>query len=133
MTIETAIAQPTFSKFLGIRLIEITPERVRAELAVREDFKNRGGVMHGGALMAFADSLGGTAANANLREGQRTTTIESKTNFFAGIPIGDVAHAECVPLHVGRSTIVLQTRITRNDGKLAAVVTQTQMVLSAKE
>ena len=133
MTIETAIAQPTFSKFLGITLIEITPERVKAELTVREDFKNRGGVMHGGALMAFADSLGGTAANANLREGQRTTTIESKTNFFAGIPIGDVAHAECVPLHVGRSTIVLQTRITRNDGKLAAVVTQTQMVLSAKE
>jgi len=133
MTIETAIAQPTFSKFLGITLIEITPERVKAELAVREDFKNRGGVMHGGALMAFADSLGGTAANANLREGQRTTTIESKTNFFAGIPIGDVAHAECVPLHVGRSTIVLQTRITRNDGKLAAVVTQTQMVLGAKE
>ena len=133
MTIETAIAQPTFSKFLGITLIEITPERVKAELAVREDFKNRGGVMHGGALMAFADSLGGTTANANLREGQRTTTIESKTNFFAGIPIGDVAHAECVPLHVGRSTIVLQTRITRNDGKLAAVVTQTQMVLGAKE
>ena len=133
MTIETAIAQPTFSRFLGIKLIEITPGRVKAELAVREDFKNRGGVMHGGALMAFADSLGGTAANANLREGQRTTTIESKTNFFAGIPIGDVAHAECVPLHVGRSTIVLQTRITRNDGKLAAVVTQTQIVLSAKE
>ena len=133
MTIETAIAQPTFSKFLGIELIEITPERVKAELAVREDFKNRGGVMHGGALMAFADSLGGTTANANLREGQRTTTIESKTNFFAGIPIGDIAHAECVPLHVGRSTIVLQTRITRNDGKLAAVVTQTQMVLGAKE
>ena len=133
MTIETAIAQPTFSKFLGIKLIEITPERVKAELQVREDFKNRGGVMHGGALMAFADSLGGTAANANLREGQRTTTIESKTNFFAGIPIGDIAHAECVPLHVGRSTIVLQTRITRNDGKLAAVVTQTQMVLGTKE
>jgi 1,4-dihydroxy-2-naphthoyl-CoA hydrolase len=132
MTIETAIAQPTFSKFLGIKLIEITPERVKAELAVREDFKNRGGVMHGGALMAFADSLGGTAANVNLREGQRTTTIESKTNFFAGIPIGDVAHAECVPLHVGRSTIVLQTRITRRDGKLAAVVTQTQMVMELK-
>jgi uncharacterized protein (TIGR00369 family) len=132
VTIDTAIAQPTFSKFLGIRIIEITPERVRAELAVREDFRNRGGVMHGGAVMAFADSLGGTTANANLREGQRTTTIESKTNFFAGIPIGEVAHAECVPLHVGRSTIVLQTRITRTDGRLAAIVTQTQMVLQAK-
>jgi len=133
MTIETAIAQPTFSKFLGIKIVEIKPERVAAELAVREDFRNRGGVMHGGALMAYADSLGGTAANANLREGQRTTTIESKTNFFAGIPIGDVAHAECVPLHVGRSTIVLQTRITRTDGKLAAVVTQTQMILDKTE
>jgi uncharacterized protein (TIGR00369 family) len=129
VTIETAIAQPTFSKFMSIKILEITPERVKAELAVREDFRNRGGVMHGGALMAYADSLGGTAANANLREGQHTTTIESKTNFFAGIPIGDLAHAECVPLHVGRSTIVLQTRITRTDGKLAAIVTQTQMVL----
>ena len=133
MTIETAIAQPTFSKFMGIRIIGITPERVKAELPVREDFRNRGGVMHGGALMAYADSLGGTAANANLREGQRTTTIESKTNFFAGIPIGDIARAECIPLHVGRSTIVLQTRITRGDGKLAAVVTQTQMVLEKAE
>src|SRR5215210_3071508 len=133
MTIETAIAQPTFSKFMGIKVIEIMPERVKAELTVRENFRNRGGVMHAGALMAYADSLGGTAANANLREGQRTTTIESKTNFFAGIPIGDTAHAECVPLHVGRSTIVLQTRITRNDGKLAAVVTQTQMVLEKSE
>ena len=133
MTIETAIAQPTFSRFLGIKIVEIKPERVTAELTVREDFKNRGGVMHGGALMAFADSLGGTTANANLREGQRTTTLESKTNFFAGIPIGEVAHAECIPLHVGRSTIVLQTRITRNDVKLAAVVTQTQMVLGERE
>jgi len=133
VTIDTAIAQPTFSKFLGIRIIEITPERVRAELAVREDLCTRPAVLHGGALMAFADSLGGTAANANLREGQRTTTLESKTNFFAGIPIGEVAHAECVPLHVGRSTIVLQTRITRTDGRLAAIVTQTQMVLQAKD
>ena len=132
VTIETATAQPTFSKFLGIRIVDIKPERVTAELAVREEFKNRGGVMHGGAVMAFADSLGGTAANANLREGQRTSTIESKTNFFAGIPIGDTAHAECVPLHVGRSTIVLQTRITRGDGKLAAVVTQTQIVLEKR-
>ena len=132
MTIETAIDQPSFSSFLGIRIIEITPDCVTAELAIREDFKNRGGVMHGGAVMAFADSLGGTTANANLREGQRTTTIESKTNFFASIPIGDVARAECIPLHRGRSTIVVQTRITTGDGKLAAIVTQTQMVLERK-
>ena len=123
--------QPPFAEFLGIRLVSVTPDRVEAELAVREEFKNRGGVMHGGALMAYADSLGGTTANANLREGQRTTTIESKTNFFAGIPIGDTARAETIPLHRGRSTIVVQTRITRADGRLAAMVTQTQMVLEA--
>ena len=125
--------QPPFAHFLGIRLISVTPDRVEAELDVREEFKNRGGVMHGGAVMAYADSLGGTTSHANLKPGQRTTTIESKTNFFAGIPMGDVARAECVPLHRGRSTIVVQTRITRNDGRLAAIVTQTQMVLGAKD
>ena len=124
--------QPPFARFLGIKLVSVTPDRVEAELAVREEFKNRGGVMHGGALMAYADSLGGTTAHANLKPGQRTATIESKTNFFAGIPIGDVARAECVPLHRGRSTIVVQTRISRNDGRLAAIVTQTQMVMDAK-
>ena len=125
--------QPTFARFLGIKLVSVTPDRVEAELAVREEFKNRGGEMHGGALMAYADSLGGTTAHANLKRGQRTTTIESKTNFFAGIPIGDVARTEAVPLHRGRSTIVVQTRISQNDGKLAAIVTQTQMVMDAKE
>ena len=124
--------QPPFARFLGIKLISVTPDRVEAELAVREEFKNRGGVMHGGALMAYADSLGGTTAHANLKPGQRTATIESKTNFFAGIPIGDVARAACVPLHRGRSTIVVETRITRRDGKLAAIVTQTQIVMEAK-
>ncbi len=124
-----ALEQAPFAKFLGIKLISVTPDRIEAELSVREEFKNRGGMMHGGAVMAYADSLGGTAAHANLRPGQRTATIESKTNFFASIPIGDVARAECVPLHRGRSTIVVQTRITRNDGKLAAIVTQTQIVM----
>ena len=79
--------------------------------------------------MAFADNLGGTATVANLPAGARTTTIESKTNFFAAIPVGDLAHAECTPLHRGRTTMVWQTRITRGDGKLAALVTQTQMVI----
>ena len=124
--------QPPFARFLGIKLIGVTPDRVDAELAVREEFQNRGGAMHGGALMAYADSLGGTTAHANLKPGQRTATIESKTNFFAGIPIGDVARATCVPLHRGRSTIVVETRITRRDGKLAAIVTQTQIVMDAK-
>ena len=121
--------QPPFAHFLGITLISVAPERLEAELIVREDFTNYNGVMHGGALMAYADSLGGTIARANLQPGQRTTTIESKTNFFAGIPIGNVAKAESTTLHRGRSTIVVQTRITRNDGRLAAIITQTQIVL----
>ena len=87
-------------------------------------------MLHGGALMAFADNLGGTAATANLpATGGSTATIESKTNFFAGIPHGDVAKAECTPLHRGRTTTVWQTRITRGDGKLAAIVTQTQLMM----
>ncbi|MBV8839558.1 MAG: PaaI family thioesterase [Alphaproteobacteria bacterium] len=124
--------QPPFAHFLGIKLISVTPDRLEAELTVREEFKNRGGVMHGGAVMAYADSVGGTISHAILEPGQRSTTIDSKTNFFAGIPIGDVARAETITLHRGRSTIVVQTRITRGDGRLAAMVTQTQMVLSPK-
>ena len=80
--------------------------------------------------MALADNLGGTATMANLPPGARTATIESKTNFFAAIPIGDTAHAECTPLHRGRSTMVWQTRITRSDGRLCALVIQTQIVIA---
>ena len=125
--------QPPFAHFLGIKLISVTPDRLEAELMVREQFKNRGGVMHGGAVMAFADSVGGTISHAILKPGERSTTIDSKTNFFAGIPIGDLARAETVTLHRGRSTIVVQTKITRRDGRLCAMVTQTQMVLAAKD
>ena len=124
-----AIKQPPFAKFLGLKITHISPKRVTAELVVREDLNNRFNIMHGGAMMALADNLGGTATTANLKDGQTTTTIESKTNFFAAIPIGDVAKAECTPLHRGRTTMVWQTRITRGDGKLCAMVTQTQLVL----
>ena len=119
-----------FAAFMGIKTTHVSPERVTAELLVTENLTNRNGVMHGGALMAFADNLGGTAATANLpATGGSTATIESKTNFFAGIPQGDVAKAECTPLHRGRTTTVWQTRITRGDGKLAAIVTQTQLMM----
>jgi uncharacterized protein (TIGR00369 family) len=124
--------QPPFAHFMGMRMTQVTPECVRAELLVREELGNRNGVLHGGALMALADNLGGTATIANLKDGQTTTTIESKTNFFAAIPVGSVAKAECLPLHRGRTTMVWQTRVTREDGKLAAIVTQTQLVLAAK-
>ena len=124
--------QPAFAEFLGIKITHVSPERVTAELQARDEFNNRFGILHGGAIMALADNLGGTATTANLKAGQSTATIESKTNFFAAVPIGDVAYAECTPLHRGRSTMVWQTRITRGDGRLCAIVTQTQMVLETK-
>ncbi len=132
MTIETAKLQPAFADFLDMKTTHISPERVTGEMLAREEFNNRHGILHGGAIMAFADNLGGTATTANLKDGETTTTIESKTNFFAAIPIGQVAKAECTPLHRGRTTMVWQTRITRADGKLAAIVTQTQLVISGR-
>jgi len=120
---------PPFASTLGIKVIHYAPDRVIAELPVRVELTNRNGNLHGGAVMAFADDIGGAATIINLPEGMTTATIESKTNFFAAIPVGDIAHAECTALHRGRSTMVWQTRITRGDGKLAAIVTQTQMVL----
>jgi 1,4-dihydroxy-2-naphthoyl-CoA hydrolase len=128
-----AIKQPPFAEFLGLKITHLSPERVTAELVVREELNNRFNIMHGGAIMALADNLGGTAATANLKDGQSTTTIESKTNFFAAIPIGDIAKAECTPLHRGRTTMVWQTRVTRADGRLCALVTQTQLVLERKK
>ena len=130
---DAAIKQPPFAEFLGMKITHLSPERVTAELVVREELNNRFNIMHGGAIMALADNLGGTATTANLKDGQTTTTIESKTNFFAAIPIGDIATAECTPLHRGRTTMVWQTKITRNDGKLAAIVTQTQIVMTKKQ
>lgn len=122
--------QPPFANFMGMKVTLVSPERVTGELLVTEQLTNRNGVLHGGALMALADNLGGTAAVANLPPGASTATIESKTNFFAGIAAGDVARAECIPLHRGRTTTVWQTRVTRGDGKLAAIVTQTQLVMT---
>jgi len=129
---EAAQKQPAFAEFLGIKITSVTPERVTAELKARDDLNNRHGIMHGGAIMALADNLGGTATTANLKPGQTTTTIESKTNFFSAVPIGDTAYAECTALHRGRSTMVWQTRVTRGDGRLCALVTQTQMVLEPR-
>ncbi len=124
-----AAAQPPFAVLLGVRIVSAEPDRVVAELLVEAQHGNRNGVLHGGAVMALADNLGGTATLANLADGARTATIESKTNFFAPIPVGDTARAECTPLHRGRTTMVWQTRITRNDGRLCAIVTQTQIVI----
>jgi 1,4-dihydroxy-2-naphthoyl-CoA hydrolase len=124
-----AATQPPFAEFMGMKITHVSKDKVTAELPVRNELNNRNGTMHGGAVMALADNLGGTATMANLPPGGRTATIESKTNFFAAIPIGDTARAECTPLHRGRSTMVWQTRITRNDGRLCALVIQTQIVI----
>jgi 1,4-dihydroxy-2-naphthoyl-CoA hydrolase len=128
-----AMTQPPFAEFLDMKITHVSRDRVTAEMRARDELNNRHGILHGGAIMALADNLGGTATTANLAEGQTTTTIESKTNFFAAIPIGDVAYAECTPLHRGRTTMVWQTRVTRGDGRLCALVTQTQLVLQPKK
>jgi 1,4-dihydroxy-2-naphthoyl-CoA hydrolase len=124
-----ADSQPPFSRILGTKIIEITRDRVVAEVKVREELGNGAGRLHGGALMAIADNLGATATLLNMPEGAGTTTIESKTNFFAAIPVGDTVRAECTPLHRGRTTMVWQTRISRGDGRLAALVIQTQLII----
>ena len=126
------VADPLpFARLLGLELVTVTPDRVEAVLQVREEICTRPAVLHGGAVMALADTLGAIATVANLAEGTTTTTIESKTNFFAAIPVGDTARAECTPLHRGRTTMVWQTRVTRSDGRVAALVIQTQLVLPA--
>ncbi len=119
---------PPFTRFLGIDVLHRSPERSEARLLVREELCNRRGILHGGAIMALGDTLGGMTASISLPKGGRTATIESKTNFFAAVPLGDTAFAVCMPLHRGRTTVVLETRITRGDGKLAAIVTQTQLI-----
>ena len=123
---------PPLSKLLGVRLTSLDKERVTAEMTAREDMGNGSGILHGGAYMAFADYLGAMGTVINLERGFATTTMESKTNFFAPAPIGTVVRGESTPLHRGRRTQVWQTRITNDEGRLLAMVTQTQMVFEAK-
>lgn len=120
---------PVFPGLMGITLTELSPERVCAQMLVRPDLCTAGGILHGGAYMAFADTLGAVGTVLNLAEGQRTTTTDSSTKFIAGAKVGSTVRAECVALHRGRSTHVWQTSIRNADGKLSAVVTQTQLVL----
>ncbi len=122
--------QPPFAHTLGVVYTEVTAERVVAELVVRAEICTTQDRLHGGAIMTLADTVGAMATHFNLAEGVASTTMESKTNFFSAIPLGDVAVAEAIPLHKGRTTQVWQTRISRkSDGRLAAIVTQTQMIL----
>jgi len=118
-------------ELLGIEFTDVTPDKVVARLAVRKDLCTLGDNLHGGAIMAFADTLGAVAAFLNMPQGARTTTIESKTNFIRGAPIGTRVVGEAVPVHKGRTTVVCQTSIRTEEGKLVALVTQTQLVISA--
>jgi 1,4-dihydroxy-2-naphthoyl-CoA hydrolase len=123
------LLQPLFPGLMGVRVTEATAERVIAEMPVRADLCTAGGILHGGAYMAFADTLGAVGTILNLAEGKRTTTTDSSTKFIAGARLGTTVTAECLALHRGRTTMVWQTSIRNADGKLCAVVTQTQLVL----
>jgi uncharacterized protein (TIGR00369 family) len=117
-------------ELLGIEFTEVTPEKVVAQLAVRKDLCTVGDNLHGGAIMAFADTLGAVAAILNMPPGSRTTTIESKTNFIGGAAIGTRVSGESTPVHRGRTTVVCQTTLRSEAGKLVALVTQTQLVIA---
>jgi uncharacterized protein (TIGR00369 family) len=118
-----------FAELMGVRLLEAGPEAVKASLLVREELCTAGDILHGGALMALADTVGAAATVLNLPAGAGTTTIESKTNFLAAARLGETVIATARPVHRGRRTQVWQTRIENAEGKIVALVTQTQMAL----
>jgi 1,4-dihydroxy-2-naphthoyl-CoA hydrolase len=115
---------------LGIEFTDVAPDKVVAQIVVRKDLCTIGDNLHGGAIMAFADTLGAVAAILNMPQGSRTTTIESKTNFIGGAPLGSRVTGESVPVHKGRTTVVCQTTLRSEAGKLVALVTQTQLVIA---
>ena len=122
---------PVFPGLMGVQVTDMAPDRVLATMLVRPDLCTSGGILHGGAYMAFADTLGAVGTVLNLPAGKRTTTTDSSTKFIASAKVGTLATAECVALHRGRSTMVWQTTVRNADGKLCAVVTQTQLVIDA--
>ncbi|HEV2363603.1 MAG TPA: PaaI family thioesterase [Caulobacteraceae bacterium] len=124
-----ALTSQPFPDLMGVEITAYGKGGVESRLLVRPDLCTAGQILHGGAIMAFADTLGARAAAMNLPEGAGTTTIESKTNFVRPAPMGTVVTGASAPIHIGRRSSVWQTRITGQDGKLVAVVTQTQLVL----
>lgn len=125
------ILDPLFPGLMGVRIVELAPERVVAELVVRPDLCTTGGMLHGGAYMAFADTLGAVGTVLNMPQGKRTTTTDSSTKFIGAARAGTTIAGECLALHRGRTTMVWQTTIKSAEGKLCAVVTQTQLILDA--
>ncbi|MEO7390606.1 MAG: PaaI family thioesterase [Ramlibacter sp.] len=123
------LIQPLFPGLMGVRMVSVEPERVVAEMEVRPDLCTAGGILHGGACMAFADTLGAVGTVVNMPQGKRTTTTDSSTKFIGGAKVNTTVTGECVALHRGRTTMVWQTSIKSAEGKLCAVVTQTQLIL----
>jgi uncharacterized protein (TIGR00369 family) len=121
--------QPLFPGLMGLQLTEVGPDRIVATMLVRPDLCTSGGILHGGAHMAFADTLGAVGTFVNLPEGKGTTTVESSTKFIGSAKVGSTVTGESTPLHKGRTTMVWQTAIRNDAGKLCAMVTQTQLVL----
>lgn len=119
-----------FAKQMGVVMTLVTKDRIEGEVQVTKDHCTIPDVMHGGAIMAFADNMGGIGAFVNMPQGAMTTTVESKTNFLRPIPIGQTAKAVATPVNIGRQLHVWRTEIFRDDGKLAAVVTQTQIIMA---
>lgn len=124
-----ALNQPPFADHLGLRITATSPSRVEGQMLAAPFLINRNGTLHGGAVMGMADHLGGLGAFMNIGPTESTATVESKTNFFRAIPAGDLVTGVSVLLHGGRQTMVWQTTLTRSDGKMAAMVTQTQIIL----
>jgi len=125
------ILDPLFPGLMGVRIRALAPERIVAELLVRPDLCTTGGILHGGACMAFADTLGAVGTFLSMAPGRRTTTTDSSTKFTGGARVNTTVVGECVPLHRGRTTMVWQTAIRSAEGKLCAVVLQTQLLLDA--
>jgi 1,4-dihydroxy-2-naphthoyl-CoA hydrolase len=123
-----AVIDPLLPGLLGVKLVSVAPDRVVAEMKVRADLCTTQHMLHGGAYMALADTLGAVGTFVNLPAGSRTTTTDSSTKFIGAARLDSVVTAECVALHRGRTTQVWQTSIRAQDGKLCAVVTQTQLV-----
>jgi 1,4-dihydroxy-2-naphthoyl-CoA hydrolase len=123
------VLQPLFPGLMGVQLTQATPERVVATMLVRPDLCTAGGILHGGAHMAFADTLGAVGTVLNLPAGKRTTTTDSSTKFIGAASVNTSVTGESVALHRGRTTMVWQTSIRNAEGKLCSVVTQTQLVL----
>lgn len=126
-----AVLEPIFPGLMGVKLTSVSEERVVAEMEVRPDLCTTGGICHGGAYMAFGDTLGAVGTFMSLPKGARTTTTDSSTKFIAAAQLGSVITGESIALHRGRTTHVWQTSIRRADGKLCAVVTQTQLIIPA--